>query len=54
MRREKILKNGSRDEAYKAFDEIKKSITDFKKESVSISGELRNHKDGWSVVKIIY
>jgi hypothetical protein len=47
-----ILENGSRDEAYRVFDEVRGSIEDFKKESVGISGNLRNKKDGWNVVKI--
>ena len=49
-----ILKNGSKDEAYRLFDETKSSITDFKKESIGISGNLRNHNEGWRVVKITY
>jgi len=52
MRKIMILENGSRDEAYRRFDEVKNSISDFKKESVGISGNLRNHKDGWNVVKV--
>lgn len=54
MRRYIMLQNGSKDEAYRIFDEIKSSISDFKKESVGISGNLRNHNEGWSVVKIYY
>ena len=49
-----MLKNGSRDAAYKKFEEVKSTITDFKKESVSINGNLRNSKDGWNVVKIYF
>ncbi len=46
-----ILTNGTRDEACSIFDATKRSITDFTKESVSISGNIRNHKEGWSVIK---
>ena len=49
-----MLENGSRDDAYRIFDEVKGSIKDFKKESVGISGSLRNKKDGWNVVKVHY
>ena len=52
MRKTTMLTNGSRAEAYEKFEEVRKTITDFKKESVSINGNLRNSKDGWSVVKI--
>lgn len=52
MKREVILRNGSKEEAYKKFDEVKGNIVDFKKESVGISGNLRNNNEGWSVVKV--
>lgn len=54
MRKIIMLENGSRDDAYRVFDTVRNSIKDFKKESVGISGNLRNHKDGWNVVKIFY
>jgi hypothetical protein len=54
MRKTMMLENGSRDEAYRMFDEVKNSIKDFKKESVGISGDLKNHKTGWNVVKVHY
>lgn len=54
MRRTVVLTNGSRAEAYRKFDEVKGSIKDFKKESVGISGNLRNDKDGWNVVKVTF
>jgi hypothetical protein len=54
MRKTTVLENGSKDEAYRMFDEVKSSIKDFRKESVGISGNLRNCKDGWNVVKIYY
>lgn len=47
-----ILENGTREEACRKFEETKKSITDFNKESVSMGGNIRNHKEGWSVIKI--
>lgn len=46
-----LLSNGTRDEACSIFDATKRGITDFTKESVSISGNIRNHKEGWTVVK---
>ena len=49
-----ILENGSKDEAYSLFDKTKSYITDFKKESIGISGNLRNIYNGWRVVKITY
>ena len=50
-----ILDNGSKDQAYKVFGEVKESITDFKKESVSISAkDFKNQKDGWRVVRIVF
>lgn len=54
MRRQVILQNGTKNEAYKIFDEVKGNITDFKKESVGISGTLRNDENGWNVVKVYY
>lgn len=55
MSREIIeLENGSREEACKKFDELKNTITDFNKETVAIGGNIRNLKEGWSVIKIIY
>jgi hypothetical protein len=51
MRNIIILQNGSRNEAHQKFDEVRKSITDFKQESVSIHGDIRNEKEGWSVIK---
>lgn len=47
-----ILDNGSREDACKKFDEVKKGITDFRHESVYISGNLRNKESGWRVIKI--
>lgn len=46
-----LLSDGSRDDACIIFDNAKAAITDFKKESVSIRGNVRNTKEGWSVVK---
>jgi hypothetical protein len=46
-----ILENGSREEACKRFDEVKSTITDFAKESVSIRGNIRNSNEGWNVIK---
>jgi hypothetical protein len=54
MKKTIILENGSREEACRRFDSIKQSITDFTKESVSIKGNIRNHKEGWKVIKINY
>lgn len=48
-----MLENGSREEASIKFDEVKNSITDFSKESVSMGGNIFNNEEGWSVVKII-
>jgi hypothetical protein len=49
-----LLEDGSREEACQKFDEARKDITDFKKESVSIRGNVRNSKEGWTVVKSIF
>lgn len=46
-----LLENGTRENACIIFDRAKGSITDFTKESVSIRGNIRNDKEGWSVVK---
>lgn len=46
-----LLNSGSREDACIIFDNAKSTITDFSKESVSISGNIRNLKEGWSVVK---
>lgn len=46
-----ILSNGTREEACSIFDATKRSMTDFKKESVSIVGNVRNVNEGWSVIK---
>lgn len=46
-----LLENGSREDACIIFDAAKGSITDFTKESVSIVGNVRNFKEGWSVIK---
>lgn len=46
-----VLKNGSREEACRKFDEVRRSISDFKHESVSITGDIKNHNEGWSVIK---
>ena len=48
-----ILENGSREEACKLFDEVKKNITDFNKESVGIRGNIKNSKEGWCVVRTL-
>lgn len=49
-----ILENGTREEACKKFDEVKNTISDFKKETVSIRGDIHNPNEGWKVIKIIY
>ena len=46
-----LLENGTRGEACELFDICKSNIKDFTKESVSIFGNIRNPKEGWSVVK---
>lgn len=46
-----LLSDGSREDACIIFDNAKAAITDFSKESVSIRGNVRNTKEGWSVVK---
>ena len=46
-----LLEDGSREDACIIFDNAKASIKDFSKESVSIMGNVRNTKEGWSVVK---
>ena len=46
-----ILENGTRDEACSIFDATKRTISDFKIESVSIFGDIRNPKEGWTVIK---
>lgn len=51
MRKVIMLENGSRDEACRRFEIVKHSIKDFSKMSVSIHGNIRNDKEGWSVVK---
>lgn len=51
MRKVILLESGSREEACCIFDAAKRDISDFKKESVSMHGNIRNDKEGWSVVK---
>lgn len=46
-----LLEDGSREDACVIFDNTKAAITDFSKETVSIHGNIRNDKEGWSVVK---
>ena len=46
-----LLENGTRKEACSIFDATKRSIKDFSKETVSIIGDVKNKKEGWSVVK---
>ena len=46
-----LLEDGTREAACIIFDKAKSTITDFSKESVSICGNIRNIKEGWSVVK---
>lgn len=49
-----MLENGSRFEASRVFDEVKASITDFKKETVVLkSKNVSDINDNWSVYKII-
>lgn len=49
-----MLENGSRFEASRVFDEVKASITDFKKETVILkSKNVSDINDNWSVYKII-
>ena len=55
MKKIVMLQNGSREEAYKKFEEVKNGIIDFTKESVNIKARnLRNIKEGWSVTKILF
>jgi hypothetical protein len=54
MRKQILVENGSKNEAYRVFDEVRSSIKDFKKESVGITGCLRNTENGWYVVKTYY
>jgi hypothetical protein len=54
MRKQIILQNGSKEEADRMFDEIKSSISDFSKESVTIGGNLRFRDRGWRVTKIFF
>ena len=51
MKRIVMLENGSRNEACSIFDAAKRGIKDFSKESVSIFGDIKNSKDGWTVIK---
>ena len=46
-----LLSDGSREDACIIFDNAKSAITDFKHESVSMIGNIRNPREGWSVVK---
>ena len=46
-----MLENGTRDEACCIFDAARRGIKDFKHESVSMIGNIRNPREGWSVVK---
>ena len=46
-----LLEDGSREDACIIFDNAKGAIKDFTKESVCIMGNVRNTKEGWSVVK---
>lgn len=48
-----ILENGTREEACKKFEEVKKTIKDFERETISIEGNIRNLNEGWTVTKII-
>ena len=52
MKRIILLEDGSREDACIIFDNAKGAVKDFTKESVSIFGDVRNPKEGWSVVKI--
>lgn len=52
MKRTILLQNVSRREAYAKFEETKSLISDFNKESVRLGGNIRNEKEGWSVIKI--
>ena len=46
-----LLEDGTREDACIIFDNAKAAITDFSKESVSIMGNIRIPKEGWSVIK---
>ena len=46
-----LLEDGSREDACIIFDNAKGAITDFTKESVCIIGDVRNTKEGWTVIK---
>jgi hypothetical protein len=54
MKKTIILENGSRDEACRKFDEVKKSIVDYSIETVSIQGNIRQSDEGWKVIRISY
>ena len=54
MLKKYILLDGSMEDAYRSFENVKNSIKDFKKESVCIKGNLKIKDQGWNVVKIIY
>lgn len=54
MLKKAILLDGSMEDAYRSFENVKNSIEDFKKESVCIKGNLKIKERGWNVSKIIY
>ena len=46
-----MLENGNRAEACMIYDTAKKRISDFSVETVSIFGDIKNPKEGWTVIK---
>ena len=46
-----MLENGNRTEACMIYDAAKGEISDFTVETVIIFGDIKNPKDGWTVIK---
>ena len=46
-----MLENGNRAEACMIYDATKRGISDFSVETVSIFGDIKNPKEGWTVIK---
>ena len=46
-----MLENGNRSEACMIYDAAKIGISDFSVETVSIFGDIKNPKEGWTVIK---
>ena len=46
-----MLENGNRAEACMMYDAAKRGISDFSVETGSIFGDMKNPKEGWTVIK---